>query len=706
MRTTRRGRLVLGTRPVPPTTSALPPPRDGVLRAAIRRWHLGALAVVALGFAAPIGMTSNGTARARACVASYRAARGPELPDCREAIRWFVTPSRVPWTATPARYRAEELTMRQAIAAYADAAIGRPDAGALTRAAEGLVEADKVIRGGSQRVRLEELGPAVGAPDLGRSAMLLGDRRTLLARFDSWPHWSVRLRALTASMLEGDAALAAKIAKRYAEFDPRDEDLRVAVAATLCLSGEAERALSLLPSVQTARARDRHESWARNWGELRAAIVACAAKAGVAAPPLPEREGAGTNDRLDARTALRLRLLPHAEPRDPFAIRDAADAAIELLSKVALPRGARVRLIAGILGLGRSIEPDVLATIATPREADGEGPLLGHPIELTAAEQLGQGRGLHAIATPVALRDAAAELRRVAALDTVTDEARDKLRAAAAATALEAARAFSANGDAASAIAVLDAADLGPRASLARSSARYVAGDAARALEALDRGPALGKDAIGVASRIQRAELLASLGRRDEAAREATAADALAATLGDRRLDLRAQWTRLALAHTRRSSVPAPKGLAFPWVGVLATPSSWLEAPAESMDAFASALAFWDAARRAPGPERRALRYAVVEPHAGDAPPALAVHLAIAAELLAPDEGDVEVWLDAVGATSGHGVPMRGYAFARMEAARFRGDDAAAARWSSRYRALVKLAAPAEDAELCAVLGI
>src|SRR5579871_696727 len=124
----------------------------GALRAVARRWPIGLGALGAIVFAVPVALLAHGTARARACVASYTAPRGPQLPDCREEVRWFVTPSRVPWTSTPARYRAEELYMRAAVAAYEDAAVGRPDTAARSRAADDLTLAAGVIRAGSQRL--------------------------------------------------------------------------------------------------------------------------------------------------------------------------------------------------------------------------------------------------------------------------------------------------------------------------------------------------------------------------------------------------------------------------------------------------------------------------------------------------------------------------------------------------------------------------
>ena len=199
-------------------------------------------------------------------------------------------------------------------------------------------------------------------------------------------------------------------------------------------------------------------------------------------------------------------------------------------------------------------------------------------------------------------------------------------------------------------------------------------------------------------------------------------ADEEAALLGDRGLEVRALWTRLALVRPAEGGgsaraagltplraeppPPLPGERAWPWVGEIATPSSWLAPAAESPAALARALGFWDAARRASPEERRAIRYAAFTAHRGDAPRAFPAYLALAGELLHPDEGDVEVWLDAFAATSSRRLTLRAYAWARAEAARFRGDAAAAARWAGRYHALAALAAGPGNAELAAVLGI
>src|SRR5262249_13642038 len=103
---------------VPDDTDRAPAltPRHVKPRARSCRWLGVPLLLAAAGSLSPVVLLQIGTRRSMECVASYEASRGPTLPDCRSEIRWFVTPSRAPWTATPARYRAEELSARIAVA--------------------------------------------------------------------------------------------------------------------------------------------------------------------------------------------------------------------------------------------------------------------------------------------------------------------------------------------------------------------------------------------------------------------------------------------------------------------------------------------------------------------------------------------------------------------------------------------------------------
>jgi tetratricopeptide (TPR) repeat protein len=294
------------------------------------------------------------------------------------------------------------------------------------------------------------------------------------------------------------------------------------------------------------------------------------------------------------------------------------------------------------------------------------------------------------------------------------DEAK-ALRAAAGAMALEAARvlALDGNGEAAAAT-IADTGDALPSEAaraLQRSNAWHVAGNADRALAALDGAidAAAGDQAIArevrVAAAIQRAELLASLGRRDEAAKAAVLADELAPTAGSRPLDAHARWTRLALVRPPLASQRPGDARAWPWIGLTGRSTSWLVPEAEAATPLGRALAFWSAAAAASPEQRRALRYAAID-HRGDAPLAAAAYYAVAAELLKPDEGDVEIWLDVFTATDARRLPLRSYAWIRAESARFRGDPASAARWTTRLRAITAVAADPTRAEIARYLGL
>ncbi|MFO0755524.1 MAG: hypothetical protein U0359_03485 [Byssovorax sp.] len=504
-----------------------------------RRWSrvLGAVAaLLAIAVAlVPIIELDVGTTRARACIAAYEEARSEALPDCRREIPWFVLPSRVPWTATPARYRAEELSARAAVMAYADALVGKPDPRALPAAAAALDVSAETLRRGSQRLALEELGRAVGAPNLGRAAALYGDRQTLLAHFDRWDEWNQRKRALDAALMEGDIPRALTIARRYADFDPRDEDLRTEVAAALCLgdSTDAARGAKLFPLVQDERAEHKHESWSRNWGEVRAVMVACALRGGVAPAPRPARADAGQADAEEVRAALRLRAATRgggggAEPSER------RDASLALITTLGQPRspGARARLLALLLASGYELEPKSAAELAKPM-TDAEEPPVLVPPALTAIDWLDERclddglsaprvercpgpRGLSAQVEGPALEEGAARLRKLAAepgLDAIDVAA---LRAAATAASTYAAQRYASAGDADLALGALSAAGEGALsgaagAALARANALHVAGQHARALAEVERfasAPPAGTEGPGItaALRIERAE--------------------------------------------------------------------------------------------------------------------------------------------------------------------------------------------------------
>ncbi|WP_044245841.1 hypothetical protein, partial [Chondromyces apiculatus] len=276
-----------------------------------RALGVGALVVGVLGAGivlGPKGMVGIGREKASSCLAAVEAPRGAALPACGEEMRWFSLPSRLPWSFEEGSLLGEELQARVALAAYMDAAVGRPDRGALDEASGGLQNAERLVSAGSQRLRFEELGTTAPVPKLGREAIQIGDRRTLMQLGEQWGEWHVRVAALRAALQEGDLTRAGALAARYAEFDPRDEDLRGAVASVLCLGDGAKRGMEMLTLTQGDRAARRYAGMARDWGDVRALMVACAARAGVEPPPRPEKVEAGEDHRDEVRIALALRL--------------------------------------------------------------------------------------------------------------------------------------------------------------------------------------------------------------------------------------------------------------------------------------------------------------------------------------------------------------------------------------------------------------
>ncbi|WP_159396913.1 hypothetical protein [Sorangium cellulosum] len=739
-------------------------PREGgaAARPPWRRPAVAALAAagaasIAIAFLGPVTAVRAGTRHAAACLASIEAPRGPALPDCRPELRWFALPSRLSWTYEAASALSEELGVRAAVAEYVDAAVGRPDRAALARATGGVETARAMVAAGSRRITFEELGPACGAPSLGREAARLGDRRTLLEQPDRWPDWHVRVHALRAALLEGDLERAIEIARSYAGMDPRDEDLRTTVSAVLCLgtAEEAKRGAALLSLIEENRASKRHAGMARDWGDVRAVIDACAARAGVEPPPMPENPEAGVASAVAARAAQRVRLAAAAGGEGAAEAKQRAVRAIRDLlgSAVALEPRARADLLAVVLAEDDRLDAAAAAALARPEPevddlAAGEdngaaahgaaahgaapAPWVGSPL---AADWLPE-RGLERPVVSGALRArAAARAVELAGSPLLSPAEGDALRAAAVALALHAARALALEGDAPRAIDALDHADalapaLAPEAAraLARSSAWAVAGDRARAIEIVERVDlAAAPPALRAAVLLQRAELLASQGRGLEAARAAVLADDEAARAASIRLpreaphasaglaalDARARWTRLALARPPAASplrqgsppaqLPADLSAAFPWVGFARPDAPWAR---DDQPALARALAAWSAARDATPPERRALRYAALR-RRGDAPRALVPYAALAAQLLDGDgDGDPEVWLDAFLALDAARFSLRHTTFARAEAARWRGDTESAAAWQRRYEALRAVASDPTRAEIAGYLGL
>lgn len=689
-----------------------------------RLWRWVALALLGAAVTAcfvPGLMVATGARRARTCFAAVQAPRGATLPDCGAEMKWFIWPSYVPWTSWDARYLAEELWVRLAATDYIDAAVGRADRAALAPAAASALEAATRMREGSKRLALDQLGPAMSVPDPGRLAEDLGDRATLMARAHEHGEWQLRQRALDAALTEGDLPKATEIAKRLASFDPRDEDLRTQVAAVLCLGDDPRRGVEMLDSVQHDRASKRYAAMSRDWGEVRALIVACAAGAGFPPPERPQSGEAGRPDAAEARAVQRVRVaglgdgaggnmqaFERETQREPGEYTYALDAASTLIRSRPRSAAGRRALLASLLAAGHPMRREEVLDMCRPSAPAGEGALADRPL-LTPDALLEEPSALAPRAARLVWELATHRLEGLAAESSGADA--DTFREAARAMTLEAVRTTAGGGEGqhASVIAEEHLVPASAVQMLATGSSLYLAGRLSEGLERLgfpDSNPATSEveARARVAQLLVRAEILAARGMRAEAGAAAIDADEAAARLGDVELEERALWTRLAFAEPGkrlRSPWQGAQPPRFHWIGYGRVDGAWKRQPPAART---ETLAAWDAARAGDDGAQRAARYALLSVR-GDAPPWTSVHLA-AAQALAPAGGDVEVWLDAFYAVDVHRISRRAHAFARAEAARFRGDTAAAELWRKRLEALGKVVRDARSAEIAAFLRL
>lgn len=653
----------------------------------------------------PEALVCAGTREAVTCFRSFEAPRGPELPWCGDAIEWFEVPARAPWTLTRATYRAEELRIRIALGQYGNAIAGRPSRADRAAASVRVDEAATIARTGSQRLAFEDLGPAVGAPEPAQDALLLGDRDTLLRRAKEWSEWHQRLHALRAVLLEGDMPQVVDVARHYATFDPREEDLRSAIGAILCLGGDAGRGIEMLSHQQNDRATRRYAAMSRDWGDVRTALVACAALGRVPAPPAPSGGEAGQDDQREIRAPLRLRVMADHDNR----LRAAQESAQQMLSSVLSP-GARAPILAALLASGWEAAPAVWNDLARARVDEGEPPLLDlGPARVEAWLDVPADRPIAAGKTFLAGAE-----RLLAIAEGAQEEDRAALTAAAGALLFEGARAHARAADAGSALELLDRAAPLARmdaatSALARALALYATGDVEGAHRALPDALVDGASPeLRAAALVLRAEVSGAWGppSRDEASAALSAAE----KAGTAALIARARWVRLwaapgdeppAALDASRIDPMAARSAVWPSVGYASGPVVWDEG---RLAVLGRALGAWSAALAASDPDRRALRYAFLR-HRGDMPDAMVPFLAVAARLAA-DAGEPEVWLDAVMALDASRISLRSYAWARAQAARGRGDRAAHAEWMRRLRALAKPWGDPERVELVRLLGI
>ena len=667
---------------------------------------------VALGLGAacliPNGLVWIGTRSAMSCIQHDEAPRGPEIAWCGDAMRWFSFPARIPWTRTPATYRAEELRIRIAIGSYQNAIAGEPNRDARKRAAALMNEASTIVHTGSQRLAFEELGPAVGTPEPAQDALLAGDRDTLLSRPKDWLEWHQRLHALQASLLEGDFDRTLDIAKAYAAWSPREEDLRSAIGSILCLGGDSKGAFEMLVFQQNDRASRRYAAMSRNWGDVRTAILACAALAKVTPPPRPASTEAGQDDQREVRAPVRLRLTEDADNK----LREAQESAAQML-QTSLPAGFRAPILAALLASGRDLPPETWADFATPRSADGEAPMLDlGTVNVLAWLDLPTDRPM---AVGSVYRRAAAIL--IEAAKSAPEDVRPALESGAGALWIEGAKAYVRAADADAAVEMLGHAgplvNMDPTTrALAEGIARYASGDAEGAHAALAKAPLDGAPKeLHAALFTLLAETSGDWGPPNaEAARlayeaaEETKSAALIAWA--RRVRFWAAPDSEPPASVRITDIDAMSGRVFLWpgLGYSNRTVSWHGVEDERLTLLANNLGVWSAALHAKPEDQRAFRYAFLRQR-GDMPDSLVPYLAVA-QATAGASGDPEVWLDAVMATDAPRFSMRAYAWARAQAARARGDKAAFKTWSDRHHTLAKYVGDEAKAELARYLGI
>ena len=678
-----------------------------------RRWGLIAVAVAGIivcGAAAvgsiPFIVMGQTRASAVACLERIEQPRGPRLTDCSGGIDAFSQLAEHSYVHHDSTYRAEELWARIMVAEYENASVGAPDPAVRKQTAKFVDDAQAVVEKGSQRISLDELGPAVATPNLGKLASSLGDRQTLLEHSDWWGLWPVRLHVLQAALIEGDVDQADQIARRYAEWDPRDADLRTYVGAVMCLGKDPGKGLELLARVPGDRAEKRYAAIGRNYGEVLAVMEACAKKAGVDAPTPPQVQQAGRADVEYTRMVQDIRLSKLAAVthesvekalgwlEDDRGLDDDELWARPMLLAAIVSKDERVGDAKGPLGVA------VLANASKPRASEAE---LGPSLPLLPEDVLFESPGLEPMLPADALAKAAATLARIA--ESAKADQKAALDRAAAALETHAAVAFARAGDVSKAEEASDratklAGSSPAVADLTAASLLYVAGDAKRAL--VRAGAAMHDEKTGAAASFVAALCHMSLGENDHARELGKALVKLDLRKGDPRLVVDIRWLDVALAEPGAARPGAP--LLPEWTGMADASLRWRTHGSGALEVDLEA---WRAAIAAPDEQRLAFRYALMR-HRGDAPSFLVPWLGAAARL-APAEArgpSVEVWLDAVSGEEAPRQPLSAYVFARVEAARARGDHASADAWQTKLVALRAVKSSEPDLEIARFLGI
>jgi hypothetical protein len=642
----------------------------------------------------------------RSCFDRFANGAAAPEPACKHSVRrrlWL--PLRTPWTKRDAIIVGEELEVRWAIAAYVDAAVGALSTDSLRARFADVLSAQQQVEKGTGRFRLDVLGPPIPAPEPGELAFLVGDRRALDERAFDWTQHYTERHAMAAALLENRAARALRLAEHYHGRPNTDE--RIVVGALECLAKDASydvhaRALGPVIEVEHGRARKRDANFERNFGDARVVIEACSQLHGKAAPEIPTTGPAGKMDRYEQLMALRLR--HWADECDPQHLpgkngnvmqqcrQDEATATnlehVERKLEGEEPLRYRLELVA-LMVPAFDEAPPILRLM---RSRNAERPHTAR-VPWTIDEWIERDGPDEPFLPPHVLDAAAARLGELAVAGDTTKD----LTTLAAVLRMRAAKGYAQRGDVARAEAALAAglvglAPLKGQAQLARSSMEWLLGRHDRAIAILDAA-SVSSAADRARVRLQRAQLLLP-------DKKAALVDLLAAkqdAQGDADLTERIRWLLLAAGYEDGSVSQPSDPLAAPRLGEKLGVSPQVRA--QKMN---EAIAIWQSWLAAP--ELRVSRYRAYRAR-GDAPrESLAAYL-LAASRLAGD-GDAERWLDAFFAIDATRVPLVHQAWIRHLAARWRGDETAAAAWHTRFTSLMRLANDPRRADLWLAAGI
>jgi hypothetical protein len=595
---------------------------------------LGALAIVTGG---PTLVLDRAAADATTCFAALEHREDATLPDCRKDIRWL---EELPFVGRPAQLDREEMEARQAAVAYLDAAIGQPDRAVRAQRFADLEPAYRVLEVGSGQLRLDRLGPPLPAPEPGLYAAMVGDRDALVVDAPRFTRQEAQRWALRTALTDRGLAEAAALASHYLEA--ADDEVRLRAAALRCAVGDG-RGMDVALAVERGRAKSRTESFSRAFGGARVIVEACGEIVDRNAPEVAPHGGAGAWDQRARFMAMRLRQLrtracePEGSCAAPIAdnlahLRELLDGGFEAEHRLAM--------VALLDATDASEQDKWLPELeGAPRFADELVSRRGDAPFLIAERWRGAAERVEAVAP------AAAEAMRIWAAAGFAQRG-----------ALEAADA---------ALGRLDR----DRAAALRVAVALVAG---RREEARARTADLPDDDVG-------SLLRAELALPDRARASFLLEGALASP--DASVRERARWLRTALVEPVEAIVA---GGEIAWVG-----GTEGKLRAERLDTLLAAFA---SARGAGEGSRRAFRHRLFREHRGDAPDGHAAWLFLLGTLVAP--AAAEPFLDAMHAVNVPSLTLRQEAFARWQAASFRGDPAAAAGWRRR---LVSLGALAQD---------